>query len=46
MQPAAHRIGFHPNSDQIIAPKAVQSVFPADSHVSILRSLQKKDLGG
>src|SRR5580704_4219695 len=46
MQAAAHRVGFHPNPNQIIAPKAVQSVVPTDSHVSILRSLRKKFLGG
>jgi hypothetical protein len=39
MQAAAHRVGFHPNADQIIALKAVQRLFPADSHTSILRFL-------
>src|ERR1700731_3395325 len=39
MQSPAHRIGFHPNPNQIIALEAVQSLFPADSHASILRSL-------
>jgi hypothetical protein len=33
MQAAAHRIGFHPNPNQIIALKAVQSILPADSHM-------------
>jgi hypothetical protein len=46
MQAAAHCIGFHSNSDQIIALKAVQSLFPADSHTSILRFLQEKNLCG
>jgi hypothetical protein len=44
MQAAAHRIGFHPNSDQVITLKAVQSLFPADSHTLILRFLQEKNL--
>jgi len=46
MQAAAHRIGFHPNSDQVITLKAVQSLFPADSHTSILRFLLEKNLCG
>jgi hypothetical protein len=46
MQAAAHRIGLHPNPDQIVALKAVQSVFPADAHTSILRSLSEKNLCG
>jgi hypothetical protein len=42
MQAAAHCIGLHSNPDQIIALKAVQSLFPADSHTPILRSRRKE----
>jgi hypothetical protein len=45
MKAAAHCIGFHADSDQIIASKAIQSVFPADSHVSILWFFAKKNCG-
>ena len=37
MQPPPHRVGLHPNPHQIVAPKAIQSLFPADSHTKILR---------
>jgi hypothetical protein len=42
VEAAADRVGFHPNSNQIIALKAVQSLFSADSHALILRFLQEK----
>jgi hypothetical protein len=44
MQAAAHGIGLHANSDQIVAFKTVQSLFPTDSHPLILRVFAKKNL--
>jgi hypothetical protein len=43
MQAAAHGIGLHANSDQIVAFKTVQSIFPTDSHLSILRVFARKN---
>ena len=43
MQSPAYGVGLHPNSNQIIAPEAVKSVLPADTHTLILR-LRKKNL--
>src|ERR1700733_4101594 len=37
MQPASYSIGLHANPDQIITVEAIQSLFAADSHASILR---------
>jgi hypothetical protein len=45
MQAAAYRIGLHADPDHIVALEAVQSLFPADSHSSILRSVEKKSAG-
>src|SRR5271168_2259642 len=46
VQPAAYCVGFHSNSNQIVAAKAVQSFVPANSHASILRFLAEKNLDG
>jgi hypothetical protein len=45
VQPAAYGVGFHSNSNQIIAAKAVQSFVSANSHASILRFLAEKKSG-
>ena len=38
MQSAAHGVGLHANADQVVAAKAVQGLFAADSHGPILRA--------
>jgi hypothetical protein len=43
---SADCVGFHPDSDQIVTLKALQSFFPADSHAFILRFLDEKNPAG
>lgn len=42
MEPAAHGIGLHAQTNQIIALEAVQRLFTTDSHSSILLAGQHK----
>src|ERR1017187_2264793 len=41
MQPAPYHVGFHADPHQIVAAKAIQSLFPADPHGKILRQRER-----